>query len=223
LKILTHLNNEEQQFLTSLKLLDTSFYTQKSVVKIARDLLGKIIVTYFDEHLTAARITETEAYNGAVDKASHAYNNRRTKRTEIMYANGGTAYVYLCYGIHHLFNVVTNVKNVPHAVLIRAAEPVIGIDVMLERTHKKKLDDTLTSGPGNVSKALGIYTHQSGCDLRSDDLFIADDGFRLSKNKIIITPRIGVDYAAEDALLPYRFFIKDNVYVSAKKKFTANP
>jgi len=127
------------------------------------------------------------------------------------------AYVYLCYGIHHLFNVVTNMKDVPHAILIRAAEPLHGIDVMLQRTHKKKLDDTLTKGPGNVSKALGIYTHHTGIDLRSEIFFIADDGYKLSKNKIITTKRIGVDYAAEDALLPYRFFIKDNPYVSGNK------
>ena len=150
------LKTEEQEFLASLKILNEKFYIRKDVVKIAQELLGKIIVTYFDAQLTAARITETEAYNGIVDKASHAYNNRRTKRTEVMYAGGGAAYVYLCYGIHHLFNIVTNLKDVPHAVLIRAAEPVIGIDTMLQRTHKKSLDSTLTGGHGNVSKALGI-------------------------------------------------------------------
>ena len=217
LMLLSQFKTAEQQFLASLKILNDAFYTRKDVTAIAKDLLGKIIVTYFDEELTAARITETEAYNGVVDKASHAYNNRRTKRTEIMYASGGSAYVYLCYGIHHLFNVVTNLKDTPHAVLIRAAEPLVGINTMLQRTHKSKPDKTLTSGPGNVSKALGIYTHHTGTDLKSEIFFIADDGFRLSKNKIIATPRIGVAYAAEDALLPYRFFIKDNIYVSGKK------
>jgi len=215
--ITSGLKKKEQHFLSSLKKLDESFFIRKDVVKIAKELLGKIIVTFFDEQLTAARITETEAYNGIVDKASHAYNNRRTKRTEIMYGTGGAAYVYLCYGIHHLFNVVTNLKDVPHAVLIRAAEPVIGIDAMLQRTHKKKLDNTLTSGPGNVSKALGIYTHHTGNDLQSENFFIADDGSRLPKTKIVATPRIGVQYAAEDALLPYRFFIKDNIFVSGKR------
>ena len=209
----------QQQFLSSLQMLDEDFYKRKDVVKIAKDLLGKIIVTNFDKQLTAVRITETEAYNGIVDKASHAYNNRRTKRTEIMYAEGGAAYVYLCYGIHHLFNVVTNIKDTPHAVLIRSAEPLFGIETMLLRTHKKKLDATLTSGPGNVSKALGIYTHYTGKDLQSENFFIADDAYHLTKNKIIATPRIGVAYAAEDALLPYRFFIKDNVYVSGKSLF----
>ena len=213
----SQLTTGESKFLASLKMLNETFYTRKNVVKIAKDLLGKIIVTNFDDQLTAARITETEAYNGIVDKASHAYNNRRTKRTEIMYANGGTVYVYLCYGIHHLFNVVTNIQDEPHAVLVRAAEPVIGIDIMLQRTNKKKLDHTLTSGPGNVSKALGIYTHHTGSDLKSHNLFIADDGIKISKQNIIATARIGVDYAAEDALLPYRFFIKDNKFISGKK------
>lgn len=210
------LTMEEKDFLASLEKLNEDFYTRKEVVKIAKDLLGKIIVTYFDDRLTAARITETEAYNGIIDKASHAYNNRRTKRTEIMYAPGGAAYVYLCYGIHHLFNVVTNVKEVPHAVLLRAAEPIIGIDTMLVRTGKKKLDNSLTIGPGNVSKALGIYKHHTGYDLQSEKLFIADNGFALSEKNILSSPRIGVDYAAEDALLPYRFFIRNSVFVSGK-------
>lgn len=216
--IISELKTDEQHFLASLKMLNEKFYLRKDVVKIAKNLLGKIIVTYFDEQLTAARITETEAYNGIVDKASHAYNNRRTKRTEIMFGKGGAAYVYLCYGIHHLFNVVTNFKDTPHAVLVRSAEPVFGIDVMLHRTNKKVLDNTLTKGPGNVSKALGIYTHHTGSDLRSEHFFIADDRYKLSKDKIIITKRIGVDYAAEDALLPYRFFIRDNKFVSGKIK-----
>jgi len=152
LKILSHVKKEEAKFLASLKVLSKSFYTRKDVIKIAKELLGKIIITYFDGELTAARITETEAYNGAVDKASHAYNNKRTKRTEIMYANGGAAYVYLCYGIHHLFNIVTNLNGTPHAILIRSAEPITGIDIMLKRTGKNKLDNTLTSGPGNVRR-----------------------------------------------------------------------
>ena len=158
------------------------------------------------------------SYAGAVDKASHAYNNRRTIRTEVMFGEPGTAYVYLCYGIHHLFNVVTNKKNIPHAILIRAVEPLTGIETMLLRTGKPKADFTLTRGPGNVSKALGIFTRHTGYDLCSEEIFIADDGLRLKPKQIITTTRIGVDYAAEDSLLPYRFIVKDNPYVSGKRK-----
>ena len=136
-----------------------------------------------------------------------------------MYGEGGISYVYLCYGIHHLFNVVTNRPETPHAILIRALEPIKGVDVMLERTGKKKLDNTLTKGPGNVSKALGIsFKKHSGLTLLSKELFIAEDDFKLSKKDIIASPRIGVDYAGEDALLPYRFFIKGNPFVSGNNK-----
>ncbi|RFM30592.1 DNA-3-methyladenine glycosylase [Deminuibacter soli] len=197
--------------------LTTSFYRQKDVVKLAKQLLGKILVTHFDGITTAARIVETEAYNGVVDKASHAYNNRRTARTEVMFGEGGTAYVYLIYGIHHLFNVVTNAAGTPHAVLIRGAEPLIGIEQMLLRTHKHKADNTLTKGPGNVSKALGITTQYTGFSLLENKIWIADDKKRYPASAIAATPRIGVDYAAEDALLPYRFIVKGNPFVSGRK------
>ena len=198
--------------------LGASFYNRSNVLEVAEELLGKILVTNFDNKLTAARIVETEAYNGIVDKASHAYNNRRTTRTEIMYGNAGAAYVYLCYGIHHLFNVVTNAKNIPHAILIRAAEPVYGFDTMLDRTRKLYIDNTLTKGPGNVSKALGIETVHTGLSLRGKKIFIVDDNYSAHKNAVSVSVRIGVDYAAEDALLPYRFYIKGNVFVSGKIK-----
>ncbi len=199
------------------KRLGEAFYNRKDVLTIARQLLGKILVTRFDQHRTAGRIVETEAYAGVGDKASHAYGGRRTGRTEIMYSSPGTAYVYLCYGIHHLFNVVTNKKDIPHAILIRGLEPVDGIDRMLERTGKHKLDYTLTRGPGNVSKALGLYTHHTGTGLFGPDIFIEDDGRRLKKSEIAITKRIGVDYAMEDAERLYRFAIAGNKYVSGKK------
>lgn len=200
-----------------MKKLSYSFYNRPDVVKIAKELIGKVIVTRFDGLLTSGRIVETEAYAGPIDRASHAWNGRRTDRTEIMYSKGGNAYVYLCYGIHHLFNVVTNAKDIPHAILVRAVEPLEGIDIMLLRTGKKKADYTLTRGPGNVSKALGIFTHHTGFNLLSDELFIASDDVVLKKNDIIATPRIGVDYAGEDAKLPYRFILKNNPYVSGKK------
>jgi DNA-3-methyladenine glycosylase len=197
--------------------LDHDFYDRKDVVKIARQLLGKMLITNLDGIATSGRIVETEAYNGIVDRASHAWNGRRTARNEVMYGEAGLAYVYLCYGIHHLFNVVTNSRDIPHAVLIRAIEPIQGIDIMLQRSGKKKIDHTLGSGPGNLSKALGIITAHSGTDLLSENIFIVDDGYRLSNSQIIATPRIGVDYAGDDALLPYRFIVKDSPYISGKK------
>lgn len=196
--------------------LQFPFYNRSEVLIIAKELLGKILVTRFNNNITAARIAETEAYNGIIDKASHAFGGRRTGRTEIMYAAGGTAYIYLCYGIHNLFNVVTNSSNIPHAILVRAAVPVYGIETMLLRTKKQVLDNTLTRGPGNVSKALGITTMQTGASLFEKEMYIIDDGFLPGEIKASV--RIGVDYAEEDALLPYRFYIKNNAFVSGKKK-----
>jgi DNA-3-methyladenine glycosylase len=198
--------------------LSFKFYQRNNVLQIAKDLLGKIIVTKWQDVVTSARIVETEAYAGVMDRASHAYGARRTKRNDVMYGGGGIAYVYLCYGIHHLFNVVTNADGIPHAILIRAGEPVAGTDEMLNRTGKEKLDNTLTRGPGNLSKALGIYTAHSGMSLLDKKLFIAEDEFSYKKNEIMTSPRIGVEYAGTDALLPYRFYIKGNPFVSGKPK-----
>jgi DNA-3-methyladenine glycosylase len=196
--------------------LGLSFYQRKDVVQIARELIGKILVTNWKGIITSGRIVECEAYAGAIDKASHAYGNRRTARTEIMYSEGGFAYVYLCYGIHHLFNVVTNSKDIPHAILVRALEPIEGVEEMLLRTNKKKLDSTLTRGPGNISKALGIHTKHTGMSLLDKKMFIADDGWKYKKNEIGVSPRIGVEYSGTDAALPYRFFVKGNPFVSGK-------
>jgi DNA-3-methyladenine glycosylase len=135
-----------------------------------------------------------------------------------MYAAGGVAYIYLCYGIHHLVNVVTHTKDIPHAVLIRALEPLSGIDVMLKRTGKSKPDFSITRGPGNLSKALGLHVSKSGWSLTSNEFFIAEDGVVYSSKVIKSSPRIGVDYAEEDAMLPYRFYVKGNPFVSAKPK-----
>lgn len=200
-------------------ILKPEFYHRKNVVQIAKDLLGKFLVTNHEGKYTSGMIVETEAYAGAIDKASHAFGNRRTSRTEIMYGAGGKAYVYLCYGIHHLFNVVTNEAEVPHAVLVRAVEPVDGIDVMLERRHKEKLAPALTAGPGALSEALAIYTKDTGLDLsdQSSLLYIEDRGIKIPKSRIVADTRVGVAYAKEDAYLPYRFYIKDNKYVSKGK------
>jgi DNA-3-methyladenine glycosylase len=201
--------------------LEPAFFLNDDVVMIARSLLGKLLVSHFNDELTAGMIVETEAYQGITDKASHAYGNRRTPRTEIMYSNGGVAYVYLCYGIHHLFNVVTNTRGIPHAILVRAIEPIIGREIMQSRSGRKKWDHTIGSGPGNVSKAMGIHTKHSGTSLSSDELFIADNDISFQPAEIVATPRIGVDYAGEDAKLLYRFAVKGHPNVSAKK-FTFN-
>ena len=196
--------------------LDPSFYQSEDVVMLAKLLLGKLLVTRFDGELTSGIIVETEAYRGAVDKASHAYGNRRTGRTEIMFASGGSAYVYLCYGIHHLFNVVSGSAGVPHAILIKAIEPFEGKDIMLMRSGKKKWDNGIGSGPGNVTKALGIHTRHSGTSLLGREIFIADNDISFQDTEIVSTPRIGVDYAGEDAALHYRFVVKGHPNVSAK-------
>lgn len=201
-----------------MKKLTNTFYQRENVLEVAKELLGKVLVTKWEGIITSGRIVEVEAYNGTIDNASHAFGGRRTTRNEIMYADGGVAYVYLCYGIHHLFNVVTHKKETPHAILIRALEPIKGIDEMLKRVGKTKLDNTLTKGPGNLSKALGLLTIHSGYSMLGKVLFIADDGFVYNKNEIATSPRIGVAYAGEDALLPYRFYVKGNPFVSGKPK-----
>jgi DNA-3-methyladenine glycosylase len=201
-----------------MKKLPLAFYRRDKVVQVAKDLLGKILVTKWDGILTSGRIVECEAYEGEIDRASHASGGRRTTRTEIMYAHGGVAYVYLCYGIHHLFNVVTNDKDVPHAILVRAVEPINGVEDMLIRTGKSKPDHTLTRGPGNVSKALGIYTHHTGWSLLSKELFIADDGHKYTRKELGESGRIGVEYAGEHASWAYRFYVKGNPYVSGRPR-----
>jgi len=198
--------NNLLQFMKKLK---KTFYLQPDVVQIAKDLLGKVIVTSLNnEGITSGIIVETEAYAGITDRASHAYGGCRTKRTEIMYMEGGVAYVYLCYGIHSLFNIVTNKVNIPHAVLIRGIKPLDGIEIMLKRASKKNVTDSIGIGPGNVSKLLGIHFSQSGESLLGNKIWIEERKFIASPGKIIASPRIGIDYAKEDAKLPYRFKVK---------------
>ncbi|MDE3046821.1 MAG: DNA-3-methyladenine glycosylase [Verrucomicrobiota bacterium] len=230
------------------RLLPIAFYQDPDVLHLAKSLLGKLLLTRIDGHLTGGYITETEGYAGIGDRASHAYNNRRTERTEVMYRAGGIAYVYLCYGIHHLLNVVTGPEETPHAVLIRALKPAIGEDIMFQRRGKKPLTHgpgalkpaigedimfqtrgkkplthgpgalkpaigedimfqtrgkkPLTHGPGALTQALGITLKQNGQSLNSSAIWI-EEGVRITS--IVETARIGVDYAGDDALLPYRF------------------
>lgn len=184
-------------------ILPTTFYTRADVVTISRELLGKALCTRINGGLVKATITETEAYAGVDDRASHAFGGKRTVRTKPMFAEGGIAYVYLCYGIHHLFNVVTNVEGAPHAVLVRAAIPVEGEQLMLRRRGKTTVDKSLMRGPGSVSKALGITIRLTGTSLQGDRIWIEDQ--HISPQEIVAGPRIGVDYAGGDADRPYRF------------------
>jgi DNA-3-methyladenine glycosylase len=188
--------------------LPVSFYRRNDVVKIARELLGKELFTSVDGILSGGIITETEAYNGEVDKASHAFGGRRTARTEIMYGDGGLSYVYLCYGIHSLFNIVTNKKNIPHAVLVRAIYPTHGINhIRLRRKNSNLSLSKLCAGPGTVSQGLGIHYSDTGKSLLENQIWIEENGIKIPHGKIIVGPRVGVDYAGKDALLPYRFKI----------------
>ncbi|MGJ8684650.1 MAG: DNA-3-methyladenine glycosylase [Nonlabens sp.] len=197
--------------------LPLSYYQQTDVVHLAKDLIGKKIVSNINGKLTSGMITETEAYRGYDDKACHAHLGRFTDRTKIMYEPGGVAYVYLCYGIHHLFNIITNTNGNADAILVRAVEPIDGIKVMLDRRNKSQLDKTLTSGPGNFSKAFGLHKSHYGAHLTGDEVWIEEDGLaRLRESDIITTTRIGIDYAGEDKDLPWRFYLSTSQFVSKR-------
>ncbi len=205
---------------TKIGRLPLEFYTRTDVVQIARDLLGKILITEFDGQRTAGRITETEAYRAPDDRASHAFGNRRTARTEVMFQEGGRAYVYLCYGIHHLFNVVTAPAEIAHVVLIRAIEPIEGLEMMIARrgTSMVKSQNSivkLTTGPGALCQALGLSTDFTGQDLLAPDspVWIEKWYENYSTDEIAAGPRIGVDYAGECAAWPWRFWVKNSPFV----------
>lgn len=203
--------------------LPLEFYIRTDVVQIARDLLGKVLVTEFDGLRTAGIITETEAYRAPDDRACHAFGNRRTARTEVMFHQGGKAYIYLCYGIHHLFNVVTAPEETAHAILIRAIEPVEGLEVMLRRRNflKNRSDQInarttkLTTGPGALSQALGLTTQWTGQSffVAGTPVWIEDRGTKIPGNEVVAGKRIGVDYAGECAEWPWRFWLKNSQFV----------
>lgn len=198
--------------------LPPSFYQRDDVVTISKELLGKYLFTSINGKATGGYIVETEAYNGIIDRASHAFGNRLTPRTKVMYEHGGIAYVYLCYGIHEMFNVVTSIEGQPHAVLIRAVHPTEGIEVMQYRRKMTEVKRTITSGPGSVAQALGISRQINTISLQSDTLWIEDRGLLIPDDQIAAVPRIGVAYAKEDAQLPYRFYVKGDKYVSMPNK-----
>lgn len=191
----------------SSKLLPKSFYANPDVVDVSQKLLGKVLCTTIGSSFTAGIITETEAYSGRNDKACHANNGLRTARTEVIYGDPGYAYIYLCYGIHHLLNVVTNQKGLADAVLIRAVKPLEGLETIIER-RGIKAEKNLTNGPGKLTQALGITTRLNATSLSEPPLWIEDRGIQFDKQEIKVSTRIGVDYAEEDALKPWRFFIE---------------
>jgi len=198
--------------------LPVEFYRREDVCAISRELLGKRLCTRLNgSPLTAGTIVETEAYAGPEDRASHAYNNRRTERTNVMFHAGGVAYVYLCYGIHALFNVVTNVRGIPHAILIRAIEPTDGLPTMLRRRRHRVAEPRLTAGPGALSEALGIKPRHSGIRLTGRRIWIEDTGTHIPADQILCSPRVGVDYAGHHAKRPWRFRIKNSPWTSPAK------
>ena len=197
------------------RILPKEFYLEQDVTRIAQQLLGKVLHTSVDGQFSAGMIVETEAYSGVNDMACHACRFGKTGRTEVMFREGGHAYVYLCYGIHHLFNIVTNTVGNADAVLIRAIEPVEGIDVMMQR-RKKRNTGRITAGPGTVSEALGLKFTDTGSSLLGPLIWLEERGNNIKASEIVATTRIGVDYAGEDALKPWRYYIRNNPFVSKK-------
>lgn len=195
--------------------LTESFYQRSDVVKIARELLGKVLFTKIDGMITGGIVVETEAYSWK-ERGCHAFGGKKTNRNEIMFAKGGFAYVYLCYGMYNLFNVVTNREGIADAVLIRALEPIEGADIMALRRGNLKHVTQLTSGPGKLTKAMGIDRKLNGKFLIDDEVWLEDRGIRITPRSIEASPRIGIDYAGDDALLPWRFTVKGNKWISKK-------
>jgi DNA-3-methyladenine glycosylase len=195
--------------------LGRAFYARSDTLAVARALLGKRLVVPTSEGArVSGRIVEVEAYLGAEDKAAHSYRGRRTARTETMYREGGTVYVFFVYGMHHQFNVVTGPEGVPTAVLVRAVEPEEGIEIMRERRAVSK-ERELTSGPGKLCKALGIDRSFDGEEMTtSRRVWLEDAGVRPRARDVAEGARIGIAYAEEYALKPWRFWIKGNVFVS---------
>lgn len=191
-----------------MRILPPTYFQQSDVVQLSKDLIGKFLMTDFGDGVAGGMIVETEAYRGPEDRASHAFGNRRTKRNEMMYAKGGTAYVYLCYGMHHLFNIVTNKADIPHAILVRAIAPSDGIERMAKRRNKSVGNKSFTNGPGTLTQALGITVAHNGVELEGAPIWVEDRGLEVKAQDIEVGPRIGIDYAGEDAKLPWRFRLR---------------
>jgi DNA-3-methyladenine glycosylase len=207
------MRNDKWKIIPPANKLPREFYTRTNVLTVARNLLGKLLVVPAPNgQRVSGMIVETEAYRGPLDRASHAYGGRRTKRTETMYGLGGTVYIFFVYGMYNQFNVVTNVENVPHAVLVRALQPIEGIELMRQRRHGQP-DRNLTNGPGKLCIALGIDRRLDRADLLGNHVWL-EDGEHIPSRKIASGPRIGIDYAEEWVEKPWRFWVRDNQYVS---------
>lgn len=189
------------------------------VEAVARGLLGVEVHSYIDGVHTAGRIVETEAYRGADDKAAHSYKHKRTKRTEVFFGDAGHAYVYLIYGVHEMFNVVTGPVGQPDAVLVRAVEPVIGREPMRARRKRPVDGPRLTNGPALVCQALGITREHYGADLTDprSPVHLRGRLHTLTAENVLVSPRVGVAYAEECAGWPWRFRVSGNLYTSPAK------
>ncbi len=194
--------------------LPQRFFQREDVLQIAIELLGKDLYTNIGGQLCGGKIVETEAYCGPDDRGSHAYNGRRTPRNEMMYQEGGLVYMYICYGIHDMLNIVSGKKGMSHAILIRALEPHTGIDIMRERRKIFNKDQRLCQGPGALAHAMGLNKAHNGIDLQDDVVWITDTGKKYSADEILASPRIGMNFEGPYKLIPWRFYLKGNPYVS---------
>ena len=194
--------------------LPPSFYLRDDVVLISRELLGKYIFTNIDGKISGGMIVETEAYRGPEDRGSHAYNGRRTARNEIMYSEGGVVYMYICYGIHDMLNIVTGGAGTSHAVLIRALEPVEGLNLMRERRGVFDNDVRLCKGPGVLAKALGLTKIHNGLSLQGDYIWIEERGLEIGEEQVVSCPRIGLNIEGPYKDIPWRFYLRGNRYIS---------
>lgn len=204
-----------------MKKLQLDFYKKDSIT-LSKELLGKYLVHNTEEGQLIGKIVEVEAYKGVIDKAAHSYGGKRTKRTEVMFMEGGIAYVYLIYGMYNCLNIVASLKDIPEAVLIRALEPISNIEFMCKNRYNKSKEQcskkdiiNLTSGPGKLCKAFNITKEHNGMDLTGDKLYLLEDENH-EEFEIVETTRIGIDYAEEARFYPWRFYIKDNPYISKK-------
>lgn len=200
-------------------ILPQSFFESEDILSISKQLLGKKLCTNINDRYTSGIIVETEAYKAPEDKASHAYGNKVTPRTKTMFSPPGTAYVYICYGQFHLFNIITAPEGIAHCILIRAVEPFEGIDVMLERRGSKALDKNLCNGPGKLSVALGITKAFDGWNLtQSQNIWLEEGAKNPKKHEIVSGPRVGMRTAEEYSNIPWRFRIKDSIWTSKPNK-----